>query len=52
MSDRPKFPPFPAWPEPAVTGLVDVTNEPILFTPVPRQRKRRDGWTPGLARAC
>jgi hypothetical protein len=48
MSSKPTFPPFPAWPEPAVTGLVDVTDEPIEFTPVPRQRKRRNGWT-GLA---
>src|SRR5690348_14546814 len=45
MDERPKFPPFPAWPEPAITGLVDVTDELIDFTPVPRQRKRRNGWT-------
>ena len=45
MSDRPSFPPFPEWPEPAVTGLVDITDEPIAFTPVPRQRRRRNGWT-------
>ena len=48
MPSQPKFPPFPAWPEPAVTGLVDITDDPIDFTPVPRRRKRRDGWT-GLA---
>lgn len=40
-----QFPPFPPWPEPAVTGLVEVTDEPIEFTPVPRQRKRRNGWS-------
>ena len=45
MSNQPQFPPMPAWPEPAVTGLVDVTDEPIDFTPVPRRRKRRNGWT-------
>ena len=45
MTTQPKFPPFPAWPEPAVTGLADVTDELIDFTPVPRQRKRRNGWT-------
>jgi hypothetical protein len=44
MSDQ-SFPPFPQWPEPAVTGLVEVTDEPIDFTPVPRRRKRRNGWT-------
>src|SRR6476469_4133929 len=51
MSERPQFPPFPEWPEPAVTGLVDVTDEPIDFTPVPRQRKRRNGWTEQAQRA-
>jgi len=51
MSKRPQFPPFPQWPEPAITGLVDVTDEPIVFTPVPRQRKRRDGWTEAAQRA-
>jgi len=51
VTRRPKFPPFPAWPEPAVTGLVDVTDEPIEFTPVPRQRRRRNGWTELAQRA-
>lgn len=51
MSDRPQFSPFPAWPEPAVTGPVDPTDEPIDFTPVPRQRKRRNGWTELAQRA-
>jgi hypothetical protein len=51
MSNRPQFPPFPPWPEPAVTGLVDITDEPIDFTPVPRQRKRRNGWTELAQRA-
>lgn len=46
-----QFPPFPAWPEPAVTGLVEVTDEPIDFTPVPRKRKRRNGWTELAQRA-
>ena len=41
MTNRPTFPPFPPWPEPAVTGLVDVTGDPLDFTPVPRLRKRR-----------
>jgi len=27
---------MPEWPEPAVTGLVEVTDEPIDFTPVRR----------------
>ena len=48
---QPQFPPFPAWPEPAVTGLVDVTDEPIDFTPVPRRRNRRNGWTELAQRA-
>jgi AraC-like DNA-binding protein len=51
MMSKRQFPPFPPWPEPAVTGLVDVTDEPIDFTPVPRQRKRRNGWTPEAQRA-
>jgi hypothetical protein len=45
------IPPPPPWPEPAVTGLVDVTDGPIDFTPVPRQRKRRNGWTEIAQRA-
>src|SRR5947209_13612557 len=51
MSNRPTFPPFPEWPEPAVTGLVDVTDDPLDFTTVPRLRKRRDGWTVETQRA-
>ncbi|HEY7005706.1 MAG TPA: hypothetical protein VH392_04405 [Sphingomicrobium sp.] len=51
MSTQSSFPPFPAWPEPAVTGLVDVTDDPIDFTPVPRLRKRRNGWTEVAQRA-
>jgi len=51
MSTQPKFPPFPPWPEAAVTGLVDATDDPIDFTPVPRQRKRRNGWTELAQRA-
>ena len=51
MTTPPQFPPFPPWPEPAVTGLVDVTDEPIVFTPVPRRRKHRNGWTPEAQRA-
>ncbi len=43
------FPPFPEWPSPAI-GLVDVTDEPILFTPVPRLRNRRNGWTEAAQR--
>jgi hypothetical protein len=43
--------PFPEWPEPAVIGLVDVTAGPIEFTPVPRLRKRRNGWTEEKQRA-
>ena len=41
------------WPVavPAVTGLVDVTDGPIAFTPVPRQRRRRNGWTDDTQRA-
>jgi hypothetical protein len=48
---HPNILPPPPWPEPAVTGLVEVTDEPIDFTPVPRQRKRRDGWTELAQRA-
>lgn len=40
------------WPfESAVTGLVEVTDGPIAFTPVPRLRRRRNGWTPEAQRA-
>ena len=46
-----QIPPPPPWPEPAVTGLSDVTDDPIEFTPVPRQRKRRNGWTELAQRA-
>lgn len=35
----------------AVTGLVEVTDGPIDFTPVPRLRRRRNGWTPETQRA-
>jgi hypothetical protein len=52
MNDHPDIPPPPPWPEPAITGLVEVTDEPIDFTPVPRQRKRRDGWTELAQHAC
>ena len=41
--------PFPF--DTAVTGLVEVTDGPIDFTPVPRLRKRRNGWTPETQRA-
>ena len=51
MNDHPEIPPPPPWPEPGVTGLVEVTDEPIAFTPVPRLRKRRDGWTELAQRA-
>jgi len=51
MSTQLKFLPFPEWPEPAVTGLVDASDDPIDFTPVPRQRKRRNGWTELAQRA-
>ena len=49
----PSEPPPPAWPTPslAVTGLVEVTAGPIDFTPVPRLRRRRNGWTPDAQRA-
>ncbi len=53
--DLPPIPDFPEWlplegegtvfPPHAVTGLVDVTTEPLDFTPVPRLRNRRGGWT-------
>jgi hypothetical protein len=43
---------MPEWPfESAVTGLVEVTDGPIPFDPVPRLRKRRNGWTPETQRA-
>ena len=42
---------MPEWPDPAITGLVEVTDGPIDFTPVPRLRKRRNGWTPEAQRA-
>lgn len=51
MSEQSSFPPIPLWPEPAVTGLVDVTDDPIDFMPVPRQRNRRNGWTEPTQRA-
>jgi len=41
--------PFPF--ETGVTGLVELTDGPIAFDPVPRLRKRRDGWTPETQRA-
>jgi len=41
--------PFPF--DTAVTGLVEVTDGPIDFTPVPRLRKRRNGWSPEAQRA-
>jgi hypothetical protein len=40
------------WPfKSAVTGLVEVTDGPIAFIPVPRLRRRRNGWTPEAQRA-
>jgi hypothetical protein len=51
MSTDSTKPPLPDWPEPAVTGLVEITDGPIDFTPVPRLRKRRNGWTPEAQRA-
>jgi hypothetical protein len=33
------------WALTARTGLVDVTTEALDFTPVPRLRRRRNGWT-------
>jgi len=54
--DLPPIPDFPEWlpldgegtlfPPRAVTGLVDPTTDPLDFTPVPRLRNRRGGWTP------
>jgi hypothetical protein len=41
--------PFPF--DTAITGLVEATDGPIDFTPVPRLRKRRNGWTPETQRA-
>jgi hypothetical protein len=35
----------------AITGLVEITDGEIEFTPVPRLRKRRNGWTPETQRA-
>ena len=43
--------PPPEWPSLAVTGLVEITDCPIDFTPVPRLRKRRGGWSPEAQRA-
>jgi len=40
------------WPfDRAVTGLVDIVPGPIDFTPVPRLRRRRNGWTQEAQRA-
>lgn len=40
------------WPfDMAVTGLVEITDGPIEFTPVPRLRRRRDGWSEEAQRA-
>lgn len=40
------------WPfESAITGLVEVTGGPIDFAPVPRIRRRRNGWTENTQRA-
>jgi hypothetical protein len=53
-TNRPPIPDFPKvlpqeddpWAFTAKTGLVAITpDELIPFTPVPRRRKRRDGWT-------
>jgi hypothetical protein len=41
--------PFPF--DTASTGLVEITCGPIDFTPVPRLRKRRNGWSPETQRA-
>lgn len=41
--------PFPF--DTAVTGLVEITSGEIAFTPVPRLRRRRNGWTPDAQRA-
>ena len=43
--------PPPEWPSLAVTGLAEITGAPIDFTPVPRLRKRRGGWSPEAQRA-
>jgi hypothetical protein len=51
MSTDSKLPPLPEWPEVAITGLVEVTDGPIGFTPVPRLRRRRNGWTEETQRA-
>ena len=56
--DLPPMPDFPEWlpqngwtgPPLAETGMVDVDCEPLAFTPVPRLRKRRNGWTPETQR--
>lgn len=50
-SDGHPLPPLPEWPDPAIMGLVEITGGPIDFTPVPRLRKRRNGWTPEAQRA-
>jgi hypothetical protein len=50
-SAHPELVEGPEWPEPAVTGPVEVTGEPIAFTPVPRLRRRRNGWSPEAQRA-
>ncbi len=49
----PPLPDFPTvlpqgddpWAFTAKTGLADVTHEALDFTPVPRLRRRRNGWT-------
>jgi len=46
MQDEPSHLPPPELPSLAVTGLVETTDGPIDFTPVPRLRRRRNGWTP------
>lgn len=62
MSDRPSYPdPTPPAdiakldgapiPQLAVTGMVEVTAGAILFDPVPRARRRRNGWLPETQRA-
>lgn len=53
--DLPPIPDFPEWlplagegsifPPRAVTGMVDTNDDPLNFTPVPRLRNRRGGWT-------
>jgi molybdenum-dependent DNA-binding transcriptional regulator ModE len=56
MSDLPPIPDFPKllpqagendpWAFTATTGLVDITPDELIdFTPVPRLRRRRNGWT-------